>query len=284
MTVRHPFRLGFVARAAGRTLVAAGLVLALGGFAFFEAWLAPKAEPWPRWLAYDPASLIRIDHARWDKFLKANVERGPEGVNRVRYGRVSGTDRRALGEYLESLAGVPVDRLNRDQQRAYWINLYNALTVDLILRSYPVASIKDIDGAWDQKRIAVAGEPVGLNDIEHRILRPIWKDPRLHYAVNCAALGCPDLQATAFTAENAEALLDAAAGTFVNHRRGARVENGRLIVSKIYLWFREDFGNGAAPVILHLRRFAGPALTTALAGRDSIDDYEYDWRLNDEAP
>ena len=279
MNLHDPIRSRW--RAAGRALLAAGLVVSLGGFAFLEALLAPKADLWPRWQAHDAASGTHIDHGRWDAFLKANVVAGADGVNRIRYGRVAAADKQALKAYVKDLAAVAVDRLNRDEQRAYWINLYNALTVDLVLGAYPVAGIRDIDGPWDRKLVRVMGEPVGLNDIEHRILRPIWKDPRLHYAVNCASLGCPDLQRQAFTAGNAEALLDAAARAFVNHRRGARLDGGKLTVSKIYAWFQGDFGGSEAKVIAHLRRYAGPDLQKALAGRGSIDDYEYDWGLNE---
>ncbi len=128
--------------------------------------------------------------------------------------------------------------------------------------------------------IEVEGEAVSLNDIEHRILRPIWRDPRVHYALNCASIGCPDLRAAAFTAENAEALLDTAARAYVNHPRGARVENDRLTVSSIYAWFREDFGGTEAGVIAHLKRYAGPELAKALETATDIGGYEYDWALN----
>ena len=162
----------------------------------------------------------------------------------------------------------------------------------LVLEFYPVNSIKDIEissnplggifsGPWDRKLLDVRGEPLSLNDIEHRILRPIWGDPRIHYAVNCAAVGCPNLQPLAFTDANTETLLDHAAQNYVNSPRGARVEDGQLIVSKIYAWFVDDFGGSEEGVLAHLRHLAEPPLARALEGRTSIDDYEYDWGLND---
>ena len=157
-----------------------------------------------------------------------------------------------------------------------------------MLRFHPIDSIKDIDiatgpfgGPWDRKLLEVRGTPLSLNDIEHRILRPIWRDARIHYAVNCAAVGCPNLQPTAFTAANTEIILDHAAQNFVNHRRGARIEDGQLTVSKIYVWFVEDFGGGEEQVVDHLTKFAEPTLAAALKGRTSIDGYEYDWSLNE---
>ncbi len=105
----------------------------------------------------------------------------------------------------------------------------------------------------------------------------------MHYAVSCAAIGCPDLQATAFTGAGAEALLEAAARAYVNHPRGARVENGRLVVSSLYAWYREDFGGTEAGVIAHLKRYAGPEFAKALESVTEIDGDEYDWAL-DAAP
>ena len=128
-------------------------------------------------------------------------------------------------------------------------------------------------------------EDLTLDDIEHRILRPIWQDPRLHYAVNCASLGCPNLQNMAFTADNSNALLDRGAREFVNHPRGARVIDGKLQVSSIYDWFEADFGGSDAGVISHLRQYAQAGLRASLEQIDEIDNDHYDWEINTtEAP
>ncbi|MBM3542766.1 MAG: DUF547 domain-containing protein [Alphaproteobacteria bacterium] len=254
-----------------------------------ESWFAPSAKLWPRWEAHDPAATRAIDHGPWQRFLSTHVSQGADGIARVAYGKVGAEDRAALDAYIRALVAEPVGRLSRAEQRAYWINLYNAATVRLILERYPVASIRDINispglfssGPWGRTLVTVEGEALSLNDIEHRILRPIWKDPRIHYALNCASLGCPDLQTEAFTAANAEALLDRAAVAFVNHPRGARVDGGRLRVSSIYEWFQEDFGGSEAGVIAHLRRYAAGPLAQALAGVRGIDSHAYDWALND---
>ena len=166
------------------------------------------------------------------------------------------------------------------------------MTVNVVLEHYPVASIRDIDispgflsfGPWDKKLLSIEGQAVSLNDIEHRVLRPLWRDPRLHYALNCASLGCPNLQTTAFTAVNTPALLDASARDYVNHPRGVSIIDGELRVSSIYSWFREDFGDSEAGVIKHLRRYASAGFAAELAGFDHIDDDDYDWSLNDTEP
>jgi len=274
---------------------AAGLLLvaltapALAGFQALETLLAPSAALWPRWQEHDPASTADVDHAAWDGLLASYRRIGDDGIARFAYGAVGAADRAALQGHVERLAATRVTGLGRDAQRAYWINLYNALTVRVVLEHYPVETIRDIDispgwfsdGPWDAPLVEIEGQPVTLNDIEHRILRPIWRDPRIHYAINCAALGCPNLPAEAVTPGNAEAILAAAARAYVNHPRGARLDGDRLTVSSIYIWFVEDFGGSDAGVIAHLRRHAEPGLAAALETVDRITDHGYDWRLND---
>jgi hypothetical protein len=263
----------------------------LAGSVSGEAVAAPRAELWERWTAHDPAATLAIDHGAFDRLLGTYVVRDPTGLDRFAYGRVSDADREALDAYVAGLSAVPISRYSRAEQLAYWINLYNALTLKVVLAHYPVDSIRDIDispglfsdGPWGKKLVEVEGEAVSLDDIEHRILRPIWRDPRIHYAVNCASIGCPNLQEAAFDGANADALLDRAAGEYVNSPRGARLEKGRLTVSSIYVWFRHDFGGDEAAVIAHLKRYAGPDLAAALREVGRIDGDGYDWGLNDAA-
>lgn len=258
------------------------LVLPTGGQA------APKADLWERWLAHDPSSITVVDHRPWARFLRLYVRSGPGGVNRVNYAGVSASDRQSLETHVETLARTRVSKLNRDEQRAYWINLYNALTVKVILDHFPVDSITDIDispglfasGPWGKKLLRIEGEEVSLDDIEHRILRPIWKDERIHYAVNCAAVGCPNLAQVPYTADNTESLLEKGARDYINHRRGARFERGGLVASKIYDWYTEDFGGTERGVIRHLKRYARGELRAMLSRTEDIDDYRYDWSLN----
>ena len=253
---------------------------------------APKAEVWPRWTAHDGASTATIDHAAWDRFLAANLVLGRDGISRVAYGNLSRADRRALARYVDALAAVPISRHRRAEQLAYWINLYNALTIKVVLDHYPVKSIREINispgwfsiGPWDRKLIEVEGAVISLNDIEHRILRPIWRDARIHYAVACASLGCPNLAPEAYHAKTMDRRLSEGARAYVNHSRGVSIEGQRLYVSTIYKWFAEDFGGGEKAVLDHLRRFATPELANRLANFIAIDGYRYDWAINNAVP
>ena len=157
----------------------------------------------------------------------------------------------------------------------------------MVLKNYPVDSIRDIRsgffsaGPWGLELTRVEGQALTLDDIEHRILRPIWRDPRIHYAVNCASLGCPNLQAQAFSASNSDALLDKGAREYINHPRGAQVVGGELVVSSIYEWFKSDFGGNDNGVIGHLKSYANSTLADSLDKINEIEDDRYDWRLND---
>ena len=259
------------------------------GINSFEALFAPKANLWPRWQAQVPGSEARVDHAAWDHILQRYVRIGADGVNRFDYARLNRDGRDGLNAYLQGLAATSVSRMDRASQLAFWINLYNALTVRTVAEAYPVRSIRDIDispglfadGPWGKPLILVEGEALTLNDIEHRILRPIWGDPRIHYALNCASLGCPDLAPHAYKPADLEAMLDQGARAFVNSPRGVWWDGDRLGVSSIYAWFEQDFGGDDAGILAHLRAYAEPHLAKRLASEKRIWSHDYDWRLND---
>jgi hypothetical protein len=249
----------------------------------------PSADPWSFWEVNDPTSKIRVDHNHWDQFLqKYLVTNHPSGINRMRYVSVTQEDRRSLDDYIRHIQQITVTRLSRDEQKAYWINLYNALTMKVVLDHYPVKSIRDINispgifshGPWGAKLLTIQGQKVSLDDIEHRILRPLWRDNRVHYAVNCASLGCPSLQPEAYTAQNTEALLEKGAREYVNHARGASVKRNRLLLSSIYKWFQTDFIGSEESVVHHLQRYAMPGLAEQLKNFKGKVSYDYDWRIN----
>ncbi len=251
-----------------------------------EAWAAPAADPWAFWEPRTPVSEQVLDHARWqlvlDQYL---VTDDPSGVHLFRYGDVQPEQRRILDEYLERMQATDPRFLQRDEQLAYWINLYNALTVALVLDHYPVKSIRRIRphlfafGPWDMDVATVAGQDLTLNDIEHRILRPLFRDPRIHFAVNCASIGCPNLSAAAFTGANVQSQLQALTTRFLAHPRGLEWRGDGLFLSSIFNWFADDFG-GEAGLLAFLARHAPAAARKPLAGYRGRIEYGYDWRLN----
>lgn len=250
---------------------------------------APDAVLWERWLAHDPDAMREIDHGAWEAFLMRYVRIGPDNVHRVAYGEVTPADREALRAYLARLSDTPVSRYDRPEQLAYWINLYNALAVETVLEHYPIASIRDIGagsgspagGPFGLPLIEIEGQAVSLSDIRNRILRPIWRDPRILYALSCAALACPNLQPVPFSSKRLDRQLSAAAMAYVNDSRCIRLEGSQLVVSSLFRWYREDFGGSDEAVIHHLMGFAAPRLAMKLQGFDRIAGDVFDWRLND---
>ena len=251
---------------------------------------APEAKLWERWAAHDPKSAVQIDHTPWRQFLDTYLVEVGDGVNLLKYSKVTPEDKSSLERYLTYLAARPVSRLSRPQQLPYWINFYNALTVKVVLDHYPVESILKIGispgffsvGPWGKKLATVEGEKISLDDIEHRILRPIWQDPRIHYVLNCAAWSCPELRPLPYTAANVNAQMDDAARIYVASDRGVWFdEEGRLGTSSIYKWYAGDFGRNYKEIIAHLKKYASPKLRARLDKMRDIWVYHYDWDLNE---
>jgi len=255
----------------------------------FEQLFAPKAELWETWLTHNKDSTKHIAHANWNSFLQNNIKQGSDGINRLDYAAVSNEDRNRLRAYITAMQNIIIGNYNKHEQLAYWINLYNAVTVDIVLAHYPVASIRDIDispgffsdGPWGKKMLLIKDEAVSLNDIEHRILRPIWRDARIHFAVNCASIGCPNLNQRAFDAQIIEQQLDLAAADFIAHPRGVTITSDGVVVSSIFSWFQQDFGKTESDVIKYIQQYANKNLAKSLEGTVFFHDDNYDWSLND---
>jgi len=247
--------------------------------------------------AHTEGSSKTIDHSGWVALLEEYVVAGEDGLNRVNYKAFKSAGLEALKNYIHQMEGVNPAELSRNEQFAFWANLYNAKTIDIILDHYPVKSIKNISlesglfsvlkksvgagGPWKTPVLKVAGQKLSLNDIEHNILRPIFKDPRVHYAVNCASIGCPNLGRQPFTAELLEAQLDENARAYINHPRGVKVSGSSVTASSIYSWFKSDFGGNDSGVLAHLRKYANSDLKAKLKNVTAIKGYQYDWSLND---
>ncbi|MEL6584801.1 MAG: DUF547 domain-containing protein [Pseudomonadota bacterium] len=263
-----------------RALLATGLAAATLPA---PAFAGPRAElidgPWQRF-----GSVTGVDDTEWRALLAQHWVMGSDGVALLDWGAI---DRAALKPYLDRLAATDPTTLTRDAAFAFWVNVYNAVTVDVVASEYPVTSIKQVRGGlfntgpWGDKLITVAGRDLTLDEVEHGILRPVFDDPRIHYAVNCASIGCPDLKPTPWTAETLETDLNAAATNFIAHPRAVNVQSNGLRLSKIFDWFIEDFGDSEPGILNHIRQYASPELATTLETNTRIRGYDYDWSLND---
>lgn len=272
--------------------IAALAMTALAAF-FAGSGGATAAADAPAALARSTAGSTKtVDHGAFDTLLKAYVVLGKDGINRVDYPRFRSDGLPALKAYLMAIQSVDPTGLGPAEHFAYFTNLYNAVTLDVVLEHYPVKSIKAVrladpagaihDGPWKAKLATVNGIRISLDEIASDVLRPSFnsRDPRGHYLLNCLSVGCPNLLPEAITGAKLEAQLDRATRDFVTHPRGMTVSVGKAKSSSLYSWYESDFG-GAAGVIAHMVKFGGPAVATQLAGISAIADHDYDWRLAD---
>jgi hypothetical protein len=231
-------------------------------------------------------------HAAWTRVLAEHVE-----GDRFDYEALA-KERGELDAYLETLHGVTPAELagwSRTQRYAFWINVYNANTIRLIVDHYPLDSIKDLstvfEKIWDREFIPMPelhpkgkGDDLSLDDVEHQILRPRFEDARVHVAVNCASLGCPPLRPEAFVAERLEAQLDDQARRFVSDDLRNRFDlgNRRAEVSQLFNWFSGDFQRDAGGAREWLAEFADEELASWLReDRPTLSFLPYSWELND---
>ncbi len=247
-----------------------------------------------------PAFSQTFDHsyAAWDALLKKHVRWQPDNKQSRSNYKGFAADRAELKKILESLSAVSMAQFNvfsKDQQQAFLINAYNAFTVEVILTKYPdIKSIKELGsfnrGPWKNEFFTLLGEKRHLDWIEHEQLRPKYAEPRVHVAVNCASIGCPALFPDAFTAPKLDAMLEDGMRRFMGDRTRNRYEGGKLQVSNIFKWFKEDFEKGNKGFVKLEDVFAKYAdlLTTDETARNQIkaksvpiSHLDYDWSLND---
>ena len=269
-------------------LIGRNFLLLLGMLSPF-ALAAPKSELWPYWNQSRSDSNIEVDHQLWQSLLSRFVRESADGINRVAYREFDESSKLELSNYLESMSRVAPTQLNQNEQLAYWINLYNAQTIQVVLDHPKKKSILSMGpffafGPWDEPYLTIEGKPVTLNDIEHRILRPIWQDHRLHYVLNCASIGCPNLNRHAYQAELIDQQLAGAQANFLRHPRAVTLtDSGKLQVTSLFDWYLIDFAQDISGLLAYLAA-QRPDLAADLSalvdeGNPKID-YVYDWDLN----
>ena len=211
------------------------------------------------------------DHKIWDQLLNSFVDENGD-VNYSGFKKESET----LNRYLEQLGSNTVnENWSKNKKLAYYINLYNAATVKLILDNYPLTSITDINKPWDKKWIKYDGEFISLGEIEHKILRKM-NDPRIHFAINCASFSCPKLLNEAYTEDKLDKQLDKAAKDFINDPSRNIISENKLELSRIFKWYKKDFENNGS-LIAYLNQYLESAINTDA----KIEYVKYNWSLNE---
>ena len=256
-----------------------------------SAWAAPAKNLDTYWQPFATTESIAVNHQPWQLLLDNYLSIDAQQQTFFAYAKVTAQHRQVLNKYIANLSALDPLLLTRAQQKAYWINLYNAATVNLIVEKYPVKTITKLGkgffsfGPWDDKLLKINHRKLTLNDIEHRILRPIYNDARIHYAVNCASYSCPNLATEVYTKENTHALLEQGAKQYINHSRGVSINRDKLTLSSIFDWYSDDFGRNKTELIQHLLKYAQPQLNTALVAYAQQQNmrikYQYDWQLNE---
>ncbi len=209
-------------------------------------------------------------HTIFSEILSATVS----STGEVDYRKLKSMEDK-LDKYLKIISEAKIDASwTREQKLAFWINAYNAFTIKLILDHYPVKSITDILNGkpWDKKWIHIDGKTLSLNDIENGIIRPQFNEPRIHFAVNCAAQSCPPLANKAFTSKNLESMLEKRTKAFINNPKYNHLSKNKIKISKIFDWYKDDFGNVGA--------FVSRYADTTVKPTAKISYQEYNWQLN----
>ena len=215
----------------------------------------------------------KVDHVPFDALLRKYVSNG----GKVNYAGIK-TDKSKLNAYIKTLqSNHPESSWSKNEQLAFWINAYNAFTIKLIVDNYPVGSITDLHKGdpWNNwKGVKIGSKTYTLNNIENDIIRPQFKDARIHFAVNCAAKSCPRLLNRAFFASTLNTQLDKQTKSFINSAGSNTIGANAVKISKIFDWYKVDFEGGN--VVSFLNKYS----TTKINANASVSYLEYDWKLN----
>jgi hypothetical protein len=237
---------------------------------------------------FQPVSAAGFDHSRFDQVLKAYVN--DQGL--VDYNGIA--EDQAFTAYIESLQSTDLDSMSRDGQLAFWINAYNAVTLDKVIKWKPKKSVREtlIPGVWTSTKFfttrenTVAGKRLSQDDIEHEILRKQFNDPRIHFAIICASSSCPPLPRFAYTEENVQPKLEEETRKYINSERGTRIDlaENTLYLSKLFDWFAGDFESKAGSVRDFIKPYLDEKTLAFLERGPKIAYLDYDWSLNAQEP
>ncbi len=212
--------------------------------------------------------MAQPNYKNYDAFLQKYVN----SSGKVNYKKIKKSETEALAKEFQ--AAIPQKNWSKNEQLTYWLNAYNLFTIKLIVENYPVAKITDLDKGkpWDVKRIDLGGKTYSLNDLENEVIRPTFKDARIHFAINCAAKSCPPLYNKAFTSDKVQTLLESRTKAFLTSKANVLAEK-KVKISKIFDWYKTDFGE--------LNVFLSKYSTVKVAKDAVVEFADYDWNLNE---
>ena len=244
----------------------------LGAAGLSKQGLSAKKAP-ANLTAATVVSSVMVDHQAWSALLKKHVNQ--EGF--VDYKGFS-EDKEALNAYCDYLSGfTPDETWSVQEQLAYYINLYNAYTIKLIVDNYPTASIKELDGPWTRAFVLVGTKKLSLGGIENSLLRKM-NEPRIHFAINCASFSCPKLLNEAFIASRIDEQLDLVTRDFLNSSRN-EIDPQNPKVSQLFNWYAKDYlANDVPSVIAFINQYS----EVQIEPNAELEFLEYDWSLNEQ--
>jgi hypothetical protein len=238
--------------------------------------------------AYQKTYAVTFDHFMFDRILKQYVD--DKGL--VDYNGIAKDPR--FGEYMASLKTAQTDKMSRNGLLAFWIDAYNAVTIDKVIKWRPKKSVREtfFPGVWTSTKFfttrdhIVAGRKLSQDDIENEILRKKFKDPRTHFAIVCASLGCPPLPRFAYTEENVQTKLEEETREYINSPRGTRIDRAEntLFLSKLFNWYAADFKAKSGSVMNFIKPYLAPETLAFLKQDPKISYIYYNWALNAKEP
>lgn len=228
-------------------------------------------------LVFTRPSNAAVDHSPWNALLARYVDDN----GRVAYRDLQANDRATFAGYLATLAQVQVAGMNEAEEKAFWINAYNAAIVNGVLQGYTAENILARKRLFSWYTLPVAGEERSPDEIEHQILRKKFHDPRIHFAIVCASTSCPKLRREAYVPDRLDQQLDEAARVFINDPARNRIDAQQVALSQIFQWFAEDFVRNAGSVPGFVQRFVADDKRAILSAKSGDLRYlEYNWTLN----
>ncbi len=223
----------------------------------------------------------KIDYSAYEEFLGKYIKSAKGGMSRFDYKNIPSTGHDLIKKQMSVMENVRVTNYDRDTQLGYWLNLYNIIVLDAVLENYPISSIRDVSDIWKAKRVKIQSQELSLDDIEHNIIRPLYKDWRIHAALNVATVSSGRIPAKAY-GYNIEKELDDIAKEWLQRPDVFRISDNTVSLSTVFKWYKEDFGNSTEELFMKISGHLNESASTKLLQlKKPKIRYNYVWDLND---